>query len=124
MFFLLSSTFGIWRPLTVGLDKPSAGSNPAATVADPGEAHSGGYGVFIVVMPGETVDGDVAQPRILVNGEPVAPAALSRQLDALAERGARTAVLQPAASATLQDIVLVLDRARESRLADVTVSFR
>ena len=58
-----------------------------------------------------------ADSRVRVNGTETALDDISGRLDALYERGARTAIIVADVTATVQDLVSVLERARGSRIA-------
>ncbi|EAV44903.1 hypothetical protein SIAM614_12848 [Stappia aggregata IAM 12614] len=109
MFFLLSSTFGVWRPLDVALGggAPAGGTEtqkPASVAA-----------VLIVVKARPGSDGTA----LTVNGRDMVLADLTEELNRLAEAGARDAVLLPARGTDFQLVVRILDEARNSKLTSV-----
>ncbi|MEM5584919.1 biopolymer transporter ExbD [Roseibium sp. AS2] len=108
MFFLLSSTFGIWRPLSVSLERPvpEAGTQQASSPRGPA--------VFIVVRTGD-------RAGLTVNGVELSFGELAAELDRLADLGAETALLVPDKGIDFQRVVHVLDEARASRLKRVSL---
>jgi len=111
MFFLLSSTFGIWRPLSVTLQRPA----PVAPAAE--EPPRRGPAVFIVVRSGSP-DG---RAELTVNGVELAFEDLAGELDRLAARGAEDALVVPDRGTDFQRVVTILDEARASRLKKVSL---
>jgi len=109
MFFLLSSTFGVWRPLDVSLGRQPADQGAAQ------EAASSRPAILIVVR--EEQEGNRAQ--LTVNGVSLALEELSRELDRLAALGAAEALLVPERGADFQKVVRVLDEAKRSRVRSV-----
>jgi biopolymer transport protein ExbD len=109
MFFLLSSTFGTWRPLDVSLGRTSAqqGTVAAASPKVPS--------VLIVVRP----TGQENRAELTVNGVDLSFEKLSDELDRLAALGASNAMLVPEKGTDFQQVVRILDEARSSRLARV-----
>ena len=104
MFFMLSSTFARFADLEV-----------ARQSATPGEAESGSpsgpaplRGAIVSVS---------ADLQVRVNGTDTAPEDIAVTLDALYDRGARTAIIVADTRATVQDLVSVLERARRSKIA-------
>jgi hypothetical protein len=55
--------------------------------------------------------------QVRVNGTDTAPDDIAATLDALYDRGARTAIIVADYRATVQDLVSVLERARLSKIA-------
>ncbi|GAB4522068.1 MAG: hypothetical protein Tsb0019_23770 [Roseibium sp.] len=111
MFFLLSSTFGIWRPLSVSLQRPA----PVAATGQ--ETPRRGPAVFIVVRSGAQ-DGGGA---VTVNGVDLALSDLAAELDRLAGLGAEEALVVPDRGTDFQRVVTILDEARGSRLKRVSL---
>lgn len=111
MFFLLSSTFGIWRPLDVALGGGD-NSGVSETAAAPGAP-----AVLISLRAGP----GGAQPQLVVNGINVPLNQLAKELDRLAAAGAQAAVLIPDATIDFQQVVRVLDEAKTSRLRRVSL---
>ena len=111
MFFLLSSSFGVWRPLDILLG--NAQTMTPEQAKGPADVPS----VFIVMRqrPG------AEEPTLNVNGADIAFEDLSRELDRLAGLGAETAVFVPARGAEFQDVVTILDEARTSRLRKISL---
>jgi len=110
MFFLLSSTFGIWRPLDVSL----GGAEPAGATNQPAETAPS---VFILVR----TDQSSGKTRLNVNGNDVALTDLAAELDRFAGLGAESAVLVPAGGTSFQEVVRILDEARSSRIRKVSL---
>ncbi len=113
MFFLLSSTFGIWRPLDVAL-----GGGDTTGVADAAAAKAA-PAVLINLRAGAGAGG--TQPQLVVNGINVPLNTLAAELNRLAEAGAQAAVLIPDAAIDFQQVVRVLDEAKTSRLKRVSL---
>jgi biopolymer transport protein ExbD len=111
MFFLLSSTFGVWRPLSVSLQRP------APVVSTGQETPRSGPAVFIVVRPG-LQDG---RAELTVNGVEMDFEDLAAELDRLAALGAEDALLVPDRGTDFQRVVTILDEARGSRLNRVSL---
>ncbi len=112
MFFLLSSTFGVWRPLDIALGRAGQGGQPDQQTTKPAVAP-----VLIQVRS----DAETGSVRITVNGIGLTIDVLATQLDKLAERGAREAVLAPARGTKFQQVVHVLDEARLSRIKRISL---
>ena len=111
MFFLLSSTFGVWRPLDVSLAEAEAvGENTQQPVADPSPIL-----ITVRTVPGEQT------ARVSVNGVETPLIRLADELDRLSGLGAETAVLVPAKGIEFQQVVTILDEARSSRVRSVSL---
>jgi len=108
MFFLLSSTFGVWRPLDVILGGSGSGNEGKASP-------SAAPDVLIQLRRGQAAYGI----ELVVNGIPVSFDGLTSELDRLARAGAQDAVLIPPADTDFQQIVHVLDAARASGIENV-----
>lgn len=111
MFFLLSSTFGIWRPLDVALGGGDK-SGVSQTAAAPGVP-----AVLINLRAGP----GAAQPQLVVNGISVPLNQLAKELDRLAAAGAQAAVLIPDSTIDFQQVVRALDEAKTSQLRRVSL---
>jgi len=111
MFFLLSSTFGIWRPLDVSLGQPAPGQGAEKTGSSTRPA------VLIMVHGGR----DTGQVRLTVNGVDLSLEQLSEELDRLAGLGASNALLIPDRDTEFQQVVRILDEARSSKLRRVSL---
>lgn len=103
MFFMLSSTFARFADLDVARQSTSAGAAQLPSGAGPAD------------LRGAMVS--VSADRVRVNGAETALENLAGTLDALYDRGARTAIIVADRDATVQDLVSVLERARASRIA-------
>ncbi|WP_299470961.1 biopolymer transporter ExbD [uncultured Roseibium sp.] len=111
MFFLLSSTFGIWRPLDVSLGGEEVVASEESTQPAPTLA------VLVILKPGPDPD----NPVLIVNGLRVPVESLAQELDRLAGVGATSAVLIPDANSDFQQVVRVLDEAKTSRIGRVSL---
>ena len=111
MFFLLSSSFGIWRPLDVAL----GGGEAAVAAADPQARAS--PSVLIVLNRGADPD----SPELIVNGISIPADDLAAELNRLAEAGAEAAVLVPDKTSDFQQVVRILDEAKTSRIKRVSL---
>jgi len=111
MFFLLSSSFGVWRPLEVSLGAGGASAVPVR----PEERTEPSVYIGIRTRPGP--NGTVLN----VNGVELPFGRLSRELNRLAGLGAETAILVPAGGTDFQHVVRVLDEARSSRIKRVSL---
>ncbi len=110
MFFLLSSTFGIWRPLEVSLGGTRTGETvPQASATAPS--------VLIVARP----QSETGTIRLNVNGLELELDQLAEELDRLASLGAEGAILVPAGGTGFQTVVRILDEARSSRIKRVSL---
>ncbi|UES57637.1 biopolymer transporter ExbD [Roseibium aggregatum] len=109
MFFLLSSTFGVWRPLEVAL----GGGAPAGGVEAQSNASVPAVLIVVKSVPGEDLF------AVTVNGNELPLAGLAQELNRLAEAGARDAVLLPGKGTDFQQVVRILDEARTSKLTSV-----
>jgi biopolymer transport protein ExbD len=103
MFFMLSSTFARFADLDVARQSASAGESQLPPAAGSAE------------LRGAIVS--VSADRVRVNGAETALDDIAGKLDALYDRGARTAIIVADLDATVQDLVSVLERARGSRIA-------
>jgi biopolymer transport protein ExbD len=112
MFFMLSSTFSKFGSLQ--LAKGSSPSQSAATSSsNGGDARRANVpGVIINVSKG---------PQIRINGIDATLADLVVRLDELHDKGARAGAVVLTSSAEVQDLVTVLERARTSKLAAITI---
>lgn len=108
MFFLLASTFGVWRPLDVLLGQPGAETQPANPRVP-------------AILLSVSAAGDAQAMRIEVNGNEVLAENLVQELDRLFELGAQDALLLPSERTSFQAIVRVLDLARTSRLERISL---
>ncbi|TYC65912.1 biopolymer transporter ExbD [Stappia sp. BW2] len=109
MFFLLSSTFGVWRPLDVVL----GGGAPAGGTEEQKPASVAAVLIVVKTRPGAEAI------ALTVNGRDLALSALAEELDRLADAGARDAVLLPDRGMDFQQVVRILDEARSSKLTSV-----
>ncbi|POF29274.1 ExbD/TolR family protein [Roseibium marinum] len=110
MFFLLSSSFGIWRPLEVSLGGERAGES----VSQPPEAAPS---ILILARPHQ----ESGVLRLTVNGLELELDELADELDRLAGLGAVGAILIPAGGTGFQEVVRILDEARSSRIKRVSL---
>ena len=112
MFFMLSSTFSKFGSLALaGGARPSgATSTDSGHVADARKSNI--PGVIISVSKG---------PLIKINGVAASLDELVSRLDELHANGAHSGAVVLTSSAEVQDLVTVLERARTSRLASITV---
>jgi|GEM_PF-57205 len=112
MFFLLSSTFGIWRPLEISLGRetqaPEAGQPPTKSTPS-----------ILILVRAETETADLS-----VNGIDLELETLTEELNRLAALGAEHAILVPGKGIAFQRIVHVLDEARASRLKSVSLQLK
>lgn len=104
LFFLITSTFARFADLEVARQTTSAGEAALPPVSGPSDIR----GAIVSVS---------AERRVRINGTETAPEDIAERLDALYDRGARTAIIAADYSATVQDLVSVLERARGSRIA-------
>lgn len=111
MFFLLSSTFGVWRPLDVGI-----GSETAEKANDQ-QTNNGAPSVLIQIGQGDGVEGTT----IVVNGSTLELEELSGELNRLAGLGADSAILLPAKGTEFQSVIEILDEARTSNLKRISL---
>jgi biopolymer transport protein ExbD len=110
MFFLLSSTFGVWRPLEVSLNEEGSSEGKA-------QQELGVLPILIAFRPASTT----SQQMLTVNGVDVSLEQLSGELDRLASLGAENAILVPAEGTEFQQVIDILDEARSSRLRKVSL---
>lgn len=112
MFFLLSSTFGIWRPLEISLGRETQApmdNRPLAATTPP----------ILILVRAETEASGLS-----VNGVDLELGTLRKELDRLAALGAEHAILVPGRGIDFQRIVSVLDEARASRLKSVSLQLK
>ncbi|MCK7612010.1 ExbD/TolR family protein [Roseibium sediminicola] len=114
MFFLLSSTFGIWRPLDVSLGRSAPGQG--TETASPSKTPA----VLIIVRSGD----GTGQAQLTVNGVDLGLERLSEELDRLAGLGAANALLIPDRETDFQQVVRILDEARSSKLKRVSLHLK
>ncbi|WP_279625826.1 biopolymer transporter ExbD [Labrenzia sp. OB1] len=110
MFFLLSSTFGIWRPLEVSLGGTRTGESVSQSL-EPAPS------VLILARP----QSETGPMRLNVNGRDLRLDQLADELDRLAGLGAEAAVLVPTGGTGFQAVVRILDEARSSRIKKVSL---
>ena len=106
MFFMLSSTFTKFGTLDAG----AAGSGGDRNTAPLAEQRFPGA-IVVVTGPG----------NVLINGTAVEPAQLVASLDRLFAEGVTLVALRAAKSANVQDLVSVLDLAKQSRVTEIVV---
>ncbi|MEM9634350.1 MAG: biopolymer transporter ExbD [Pseudomonadota bacterium] len=111
MFFLLSSTFGVWRPLEVSLGEETHTSRETE------RSDLGAPSILIAYRPAA----DQSQEVLTVNGIDVSLEQLSAELDRLASLGAESAILVPTEGTEFQQVINILDEARSSRLKKVSL---
>ncbi|MCV0429430.1 MAG: biopolymer transporter ExbD [Roseibium sp.] len=111
MFFLLSSTFGVWRPLDVSL----GGGGDIGVDNRQSTAETPPILITIRSVPGEQ------RVRVTVNGVEKPLEQLAAELNRLTVLGAQTAVLVPAKGTEFQQVVTILDEARSSRIRSVSL---
>ena len=110
MFFMLSSTFSKFGSLLL---MSGASPSTAASPASAADARKSKIpGVIISVSKG---------PLIRINGIAAGLDDLVAKLDELHASGARSGAVVLTSSAEVQDLVAVLERARRSQLAAITV---
>jgi biopolymer transport protein ExbD len=110
MFFMLSTTFAKYGQLGMG-PGGEEGTSQAAVAPPVAEAP----GVVVDVFQG---------PVVRINGTPLALHGLVAALDTLHERGITSGIIRARMGATVQDLVLVLERARNSTLPVLSLSAR
>ena len=114
MFFLLSSTFGAWRPLDVLLGRgPDEPVKEASTDEIPPNPV---VPAVLIQLKGAT---NGTGSRILLNGVQIGLEDLAAELDNLVAKGAAEAVLLPEPGTAFQHVVHVLDSARSSAIGKV-----
>lgn len=111
MFFLLSSSFGVWRPLDILLGNTPAAGEPAS------QSRPEVPSVYIVMRERDGTEETVLN----VNGRDVSFEQFSGELDRLAGLGAETAIFVPSRDTDFQQVVRILDEARASRLKKVSL---
>jgi biopolymer transport protein ExbD len=108
-FFMLSSSIEPYSSIMLG--EYDAQSEPRETKPDVQPA--------TVARPDLVLS--VSRGSIQANGSPVAPADVAATLAALRREGAETAIVFTRASATVQDIVTVLDALKKAAFTSVTI---
>ena len=111
MFFLLSSSFGIWRPLDVALNA----GEPVAAAQSPQASTTPSVLIVLKMSAGSNV------AELIVNGVSVPLDELGRELDRLAEAGAEAAVLVPHKATDFQQVVRILDAAKATKIKRVSL---
>ena len=104
MFFMLSSTFARFADLDVARQSATPDEDGIAPPSETAPLR----GAIVSVS---------ADLQVRVNGADTAPDDIATTLDALYDRGARTAIVVADTRATVQDLVSVLERARQSKIA-------
>jgi len=112
MFFLLSSTFGVWRPLEIGL-----GGDGTQRIAS-GTGAAKVPSVLMTVRPGHTGAAVILE----INGVATPEHMMVVELDRLAGVGATDVLFIPAQDMDFQNIVRLLDLARGSRISRVSLN--
>jgi len=103
IFFVLSSTFVKYSSLEVSRSQPSSNAADSDAIDPRGQR----------LLP-DVIIRLKANGRIDINGIPVQRGSLAAVLDKHHENGARSVVMTPSASATVQDLVSALEQARLS----------
>ncbi|WP_420415069.1 ExbD/TolR family protein [Roseibium sp.] len=111
MFFLLSSTFGVWQPLDVSLrsEQGAGGTNTAA----PAKAPS----VLMTIRSGQEPN----TSSVTINGIDFPKTKMVEELNRLAGLGAEDVFLLPADDIDFQEVVTLLDLARSSNIARISM---
>jgi len=104
MFFMLTSTFSRFADLDMARQSTSAGEAAVPPLSGLTDLR----GAIVSVS---------ADARVRINGAETALEEIAGKLDGLYDRGARTAIVVADFSATVQDLVSVLERAQGSRIA-------
>jgi biopolymer transport protein ExbD len=104
MFFMLTSNFTKFGNVNLGLAALTAQKSTTTPQ-----------------MPSLIIDLD-RNLRIRINGLQVDLDSVSEVLDGFAGKGFLTAVLRPGASASVQDLVTLLEKARMSKLQNIRVA--
>jgi biopolymer transport protein ExbD len=104
MFFMLTSNFTKFGNVNLGLAALKAQQSTTAPQAPP-----------LII----DIDGDL---RIRINGLRVALDSVPEVLNGFAGKGFLTAILRPGASATVQELVTFLEKARLSKLQNIRVA--
>ncbi|GAA0781622.1 ExbD/TolR family protein [Roseibium denhamense] len=112
MFFLLSSAFGVWRLIDVGI----AGPQPSASQGDKDSPAP----ILITLRP----DGTASGIRIQVNGLRFEESKLGTELERLVSGGASAAIVLPSEDLSFENAVRILDAARLSGLKSVSLQIR
>jgi biopolymer transport protein ExbD len=111
MFFMLSSTFSKFS--RVELNTASSRFQSPNVSSDAGEARKASIpGVIISISGG---------PRIKINGIEATLDNLAARLDEYHDKGVTAGAAVLTSSAEVQDLVTVLERARNSKLTAITV---
>ena len=112
MFFMLSSTFTKFGTLLLAGGSSSSGSAATGSTTTGDMRKPAVPGVIISVSKG---------PRIKINGIAATLDELVPRLNEVSEKGARLGAVVLSSSTEVQDLVTVLERARTSKLAAITV---
>jgi len=113
MFFLLSSSFGIWRPLDISLGGEDVGESTESTAVSTPPVL-----IVLKVLPA------TGAQELIVNGLTIELDGLAGELNRLADAGAQTAVLVPDDATDFQQVVRILDEAKTSRIKSVSLKLQ
>lgn len=111
MFFLLSSTFGVWQPLDVSLssEQGAGGTNTAGPAKVPS--------VLMTIRSGPEPN----TSTVTINGLEIPKTKMVEELNRLAGLGAEDVFLLPAEDIDFQEVVTLLDLARSSNIARISM---
>ncbi|QDG77477.1 biopolymer transporter ExbD [Labrenzia sp. PHM005] len=111
MFFLLSSTFGVWQPLDVSLSSEQGAdvANTAAQAKVPS--------VLMAIRSGPEPNSST----VTINGIDFPKTKMVDELNRLAGLGAEDVFLLPAEDVDFQEVVTLLDLARSSNIARISM---
>jgi len=104
MFFMLTSTFSRFADLEMARQSTSASEAALPPISSPADLR----GAIVSVS---------ADARVRINGAVTPLQDIAGKLDGLYDQGARTAIVVADFSATVQDLVSVLERAQGSKIA-------
>lgn len=115
LFFLLSSTFGVWQATSIEL----AGDIGVEPSSAEGLEEAKGSRPMLIAMRRKGGERDI---EVIVNGVRVPPERLTEAVIRLVEQGTREALVRPSPHIDFQSIVTVMDAAKRAGLASVRLS--
>ncbi len=111
IFFMLTSQTVPFSLIALSGMANKVDASTKARPSTPSRTVKSSYNLLITILPGE----------IIVNGNRHSLVDIDKTLQELRENGAKTAILSPRSSASVQDLIAVLEAARRTSFKSITI---